>query len=199
MTTFAFPLISPSFINWSLVSNTEVSASILNGAIQTKDRGGERWQIEMRFQNLSGDRKAEMKAFLAQLNGQRHRFTVHDFSQVQRGTFEGTPIVNGVGQTGTSLIIDGCDNSITNWIRAGDHFEVGGSLKMAIADASSDSGGDITIPFAPRILVAPTNASPITTLLPTGVFVLSGRTSGWSNQLGDFSTFVVNAFEDIVA
>lgn len=199
MTTYAFPSITPTQSTWSIEGNTAKLVSPLSGAIQTIDRGGERWRCQMTFRNLKSDDKQTLKAFLAKLNGQQHRFTLRDHAQIQRGAFGGTPLVAGASQTGTSLNIDGCSTGITNWIREGDHFEVNGDLKMATADVNSDGGGLATLTFVPRILTAPADNAAITTTNPTGVFMLFDTTSTWSNMPGDFSDFTIDCIEDILA
>ena len=197
MTTYAFPSVTPTRSTWELVSNTAVFISPITGTTQTLDRGGERWRITLHFNNLKGADKAVLKAFLVKLNGQQHRFTVHDHSQIQRGSFGGTPLVAGAAQTGTSLNIDGCSTGITNWIRAGDHFAVTGELKMAVADANSDGGGLATLSFRPRLRTAPANNDPLTTSSPTGTFVLADGVTGWTNNPNDFSNFTIVGIEDI--
>ena len=199
MTTFTFPDIVPTNVAWELQSNIVQYPSPISGTIQTQDRGGEYWRVRMQFNNLRGDEKAELKAFLVKLNGQQHRFTLHDYSQIQRGAFGGTPLVFGAGQTGTLLQIDGCTPSITGWIKAGDYFSVDGRLKMAVADKASSVGGFLTIDFVPRIVTAPANNEPIITTAPTGTFMLANTVNGWLNDPGDFGQFTIEAFEDILA
>lgn len=196
MTTYAFPSITPNTSKWEIVSNTDAFISP-NNTRQTRDRGGEYWRVSMNFNNLTGDDKAEMQAFLVKLNGMQHRFTLYDHSKVQRGNFGGTPLVNGAGQTGTSINIDGVTNT-TDWIRAGDHFAVDGDLKMAIADADSAAGA-VTILFGPRIVTAPSDGAAITTTNPTGVFMLDAKVSSWSNRAGDFGDFSIVCIEDVLA
>jgi hypothetical protein len=57
----------------------------------------------MSFNNLSGDDRSEMQAFLAKLNGQEHRFALYDHSYTRRGAGTGTLSVNGANQSGASL------------------------------------------------------------------------------------------------
>lgn len=198
MTTYAFPSgIVPSSSTWELLSNTATYQSPITGAIQTVDRGGERWAITLRINNLTGDDRATMRAFVTKLNGQQHRFTVHDHSHTQRGNFGGTPLVNGGSQTGNSIDIDGASTGVTNWIRAGDYFSINGELKMAIADADSDVSGNVTISFVPRIRSSPANDSAVDVTDPTGTFILSSSDNGWSNVPGVFSNFTISAIEDI--
>lgn len=197
MTTYAFPSIVPSSSTWELLSNTAVYVSPITGAIQSLDRGGERWKVTLSFQYLHADEKAEMKAFLTKLNGQQHRFTLYDHSQVQRGAFGGTPLVAGASQTGTTLNIDGVSN-VTGWIKAGDHFAVNGELKMAVDDTDTAAGAG-TLSFRPRLRTAPGDNDPITTTNPTGTFILVDNSVGWSNLAGDFGNFTIIAVEDIAA
>ena len=166
---------------------------------QTVDRGGERWRVQLTYNNLSGDDKAALRAFLVRLNGQEHRLRITDESLIQRGALSGTPLVNGAAQTGSILAIDGCGNNVTNWIRAGDMFGVDGRLKMAVLDASSDGLGELSLTFKPRILTAPPTNDPIIVSAPTGVFILEGNSTGWPNRPGDFSDFTIQCIEDIVA
>ena len=114
MTTYALPSITPNETSIDIVSNTEQFVSPFNGAIQTIDRGGERLVMRLVYRNLKGDDKAEMVGFLAKMNGMQHRVTAYNHAESNRGSFGGTPLVAGAGQTGNSLNVDGCSNNITN-------------------------------------------------------------------------------------
>ena len=199
MTTYAFPSVTPNSSNIEYRSNTARFVSPISGAIQTLDRGGERWIINLQYRSLKDADRAVMLAFLAKLNGQQHRFTLHNHAENNRGAFGGTPLVAGASQTGTSLNIDGCSNSITNWIREGDFFSVDGKLKICVADANSDGAGLLTVSFAPRILTAPANNAPLTTSSGTGIFLLATNGARWSNRPFGFSDLSVVALEDIAA
>jgi hypothetical protein len=155
MTTYAFPSVTPTSSRIQLLSNTDRFISPISGAVQTIDRGGERWVLDLVYRNLTDAETATMSAFLAKLNGQQHRFTLHNHAENNRGAFGGTPLVAGASQTGTSLNVDGCSDGITNWIREGDWFSVNSELKLCTADANSSraspGGGRITISFTPRL------------------------------------------------
>lgn len=204
MTTYAFPsTIVPSESTIELVSNTRTFESPITGAIQTIDRGGERWVIQMRFANLKTANRGVFMAWLARLNGQQHRFTLHNHAENNRGILSGTPLVAGASQTGTSLNIDGCSIAsplvaVTNWIRAGDFFSVNGELKLCVADANSDATSAATISFVPRLRAAPANNAPLTIASGLGTFLLGGSSS-WTNKPGGFSDFTITAIEDIAS
>jgi hypothetical protein len=84
----------------------------------------------------------------------------------QNGAFSGTPLVNGAGQTGSSLITDGWGASISNLLAVGDVFTIAGVFAVnpqnrqstgalqqfvVLAQASSSGGGASTISIAPAI------------------------------------------------
>lgn len=78
------------------------------------------------------------------------------------GALGGTPLVNGAGQTGTSLITDGWTSAVATRLLKGDCFEIAnvnavnpmsrdstGSTRKCVvtSDTASDVSGNMTIPF----------------------------------------------------
>ena len=199
MTVYAFPSIIPNDSSIEYKSNTSVFRSPFNGAIQTLDRGGEGWMYRMNFRNLTNAQRTELTAFLVRLNGQQHRFTAYNHAESNRGVFGGSPQISGSGQTGRTVNISNASINITNWIRAGDWFGIGGELKMCVLDADSDGTGLVTIEFMPRIRVSPANLSAVTTSAATGQFMLGRDGAKWTNRPGGFSDLSIDSLEDIVA
>ncbi len=195
MTTYSFPAVTPNSMTLELISNTATFQS-WNGAIQTTDRGGERWAIVMTFTNLRGDDRAILQAFIARLNGQQHRFRVKNFAAKNRGNLGGAPLVNGSGQTGKSIIVDGAAASQSPWIAAGDWVSVNSELKMCVADANSDGSGAVTFEFVPRLRVAAPNNSAIGVSGATGKFVMT-NTPVFAESPGGFFSTQIEAIEDI--
>lgn len=89
------------------------------------------------------------------------------------GPLGGTPLVNGAGQTGSSLITDGWTASAANRLKKGDVFTIGtgatgvygvnpqsrqstGDLAQFVvtADVASDGSGNATIPISPAIITS---------------------------------------------
>ena len=199
MTTFAFPSITPTTNTFELVSNTRTFQSPLTNAVQTTSRKGSLWRASLQFNNLSGDDRQEMQAFLVKLNGQQHRFTLHDHSFTRRGAGGGTLVVNGGSQSGTSLVCDGATASVSNYLRAGDYISFNNELHMVVADANSDAGGNVTLSIAPPIRKTPADDTIISYTSPvSGVFMLAGPAS-WDTQLGIISNFNIEAVEDVLA
>lgn len=199
MTTFSFPSITPTTSIFELVSNTRTFQSPLTNAIQTTSRKGSLWRASLQFNNLSGDDRREMQAFLVKLNGQEHRFTLHDHSFTRRGAGGGTLQVNGGSQSGTSLVCDGATASVNNYLRAGDYVSFNNELHMVVADANSDASGNVTLSIAPPIRKTPSDNAVVDYSAPvSGVFMLAGPAS-WDTQVNLTSSFTIDAVEDVLA
>jgi len=184
---------------FQLVSNTRTFQSPLTNAIQTTSRKGSLWRATLQFNNLSGDDRREMQAFLVKLNGQQHRFTLHDHSYTRRGAGGGTLLVNGGTQSGTSLVCDGATASVNNYLRAGDYISFNAELHMVVADANSDASVNVTLSIAPPIRKTPSDDAVVDYLAPvSGVFMLAGPAS-WDTQPGIYSNFNIEAVEDVLA
>ena len=64
MTTYAFPSITPTDSQFTLISNTRTFVSPITGYTQTVARKGRRWKVSLNIRNLDGDSRAELQAFL---------------------------------------------------------------------------------------------------------------------------------------
>jgi len=199
MATFPFPNITPATNTFELVSNTRTYQSPLTNAVQTASRKGSLWKASMQFNNLSGDDRKVMQAFLVKLNGQQHRFTLQDHSHTPRGAGGGTLRVNGASQSGTTLVCDGATASVTNYLRAGDYISFNNELHMVVVDADSDASTNVTLSIAPPIRKTPADDTIVDYTVPVlGVFMLAGPAS-WDTQLGIISNFTIEAVEDVLA
>ena len=199
MATFPFPNITPATNTFELVSNTRTYQSPLTNAVQTASRKGSLWKASMQFNNLSGDDRKVMQAFLVKLNGQQHRFTLQDHSHTPRGAGGGTLRVNGASQSGTTLVCDGATASVTNYLRAGDYISFNNELHMVVADANSDASTNVTLSIAPPIRKTPADDTIVDYTIPVlGVFMLAGPAS-WNTTIDIHSSFNIEAVEDVLA
>ena len=199
MTTRTFPAIKPNTMSWALIANSQQFVA-LSGAIQTAQRPGQRWTVQLEYAALVAADRAVLQAFVVQVLGQADNFTLSPADHSPRGAFGGTPRVNGTGQTGNSLSVDGCSASVANWVRAGDFFQVGNELKMATEDASSNSAGQITLSFVPELRAAPADET-VLIMGPsaTGVFRFTQPRMGWSSRPPFISSMTLECVEDITA
>ena len=199
MTTRTFPSVSPTSMSWELISNTQQFVGI-SGAIQVAQRAGQRWAVTLEFAPLASDDRSVLQAFVIQVLGLADNFTLSPADHSPRGAFGGTPRVNGAAQTGNSLSVDGCSASVSNWVRAGDFFQVGNELKMATEDASSNASGEITLSFVPELRAAPADDQ-FLVMGPssTGVFRFVQPRMGWSSRPAFISSMTIECIEDVLA
>lgn len=208
MATFDVP-ITPSRVDVLLRSNAASSSSPFNSSTQTVDRGGYRWAGSLIFSSKIGEKRALLMSLIAKLRGQANRLRVYVSDNPKRGSYGGTPLVAGAGQTGSTLNVDGCTANVAGWIKEGDYFSVlVGSeheLKIATLDASSDGIGNVTLTFEPRLRAAPADNAAVIVEdgslgKPRGIFMLDSNEAGWSSLPGHpskRSDFTLDIVEDV--
>ena len=200
MATIVFPTLSrlPATFDMGLVSNTMTFTSPLSASVQTIEMPAMRWRFSFSMQDLDAADAGLIQAFLAQLRGQAGRFTMYDLSApYTRGVITGSPVVNGAGQTGTSLATSGWDLVTPGNLEIGDKFSVGGELKIVTSAAISDGAGMMTINFEPPLRTAPTNGSAINFWQPTAIFKLTSDDNGWSVKAPYLTTVNIQGIEVI--
>jgi len=201
--------ITPNYVVMNLIGQTGVFSSPMTGSIQTVDRGGFRWQLMYTYTALRNDDRANVLGTLAALRSQANRLRMKVYDNPRRGSYGGNPLVMGGSQSGSSIVIDGCSISVTNWIRKGDYFSINVNgeheLKMCTADANSNGSGQCTISFEPRLRASPLNNAVVFVQdgggdIPQGVFILNAPQIQWSSRpgLGSKTTAVtIDAVEDM--
>lgn len=143
-----------------------------DGAVPQDDRSlllapNAYWNIANGLTSLFVQSVAEpaLKGFLAKIGN----FSIYEDQNIQRqtvGAYAGTPVVNGAGQTGSSLITGGWTASITGLLNVGDTFTLAGvnavnpqsrastgvlQQFVVTATANSDGAGASTISIYPAI------------------------------------------------
>ena len=184
MTTLSWPTaLSRDVSEWQLVlrNMTLTQASPMNQSTQTIELPGARWACSFSYGMLEEADSALLEATLVQLAGRAGRVYLWNFARpTPRGSAAGTPLVKGAGQTGNSLIIDGCATTITGWLKAGDYFGVNGELKMMTANANTNGSGETTLTFGPMLRSSPADNAAITVTRPTATFALQDDAQAWS-------------------
>lgn len=156
---------APSGLTWRLVHNTQTFISPLNGASQTVELPGARWEASLTWANLTDAEIRQVRAWLASLRGRAGRFYLHDMSHPTPAGTATAALVNGAGQAGASLVVDGMGAGAT--LKAGDYFSVNGELKMLTADATANASGQATLVFEPPLRVSPADNAVLTLTQPT--------------------------------
>jgi hypothetical protein len=175
--------VSSSFF---LETNTQTFVSSLNRAMQRLELAGQRWRASWTLPPQTKEQAAQWIAFFLKCKGQLNSFSASDPDwQVNLGAWSGTPLVKGAGQTGNSLVIDGCSTNITGWGKAGDYFTVNSKLKRLTSDCNTNASGETTLQFEPPIYTAPADNSPLIFNPATANMILTSDTiSEWTSSFG---------------
>lgn len=112
----------------------------------------------------------------------------------QTGTWAGTPLVNGAGQTGASIIIDGWTAGDT--LKKGDIIQLAGvykvnpqsrqstgSLQDFVVTADTTMTGSNTIPIDPPIVISGANQTVTNSPADNAVVTIFGSATLYSNKL----------------
>jgi hypothetical protein len=200
MTILQFPNILPDRHEFGLESNTQTFASPLNKATQTVELPGAMWTATLSVTNRPRAIMAALEVFLVRLRGQAGRFYLHDHGHpTPFGVATGSPIVNGAGQTGASLLTTGWTPSVTGILKARDYFQVGNKMRMLVEDAGSDESGNATLVFDRPLVVSPTNNAALVVAKPCAVMMLAKGGVSWSSVRGIKKSATISCFEDVLA
>ncbi len=196
---------APGFLSspFKLETNTQRFESPLTKNVQRVLLSGARWTCTYTLPAMNRADMANWQVFLMQLEGGVNTFYGFDpDGRTPRGaaaTNPGTPLVNGAGQTGSSLIIDGAPANVTGWLLPGDYITVGTQMVMVTAPVNTDGSGNATIPFKPALRGSPANNAPVTVQNATCLMILSDdNQTGWqgrSNRVGFYDSLSFAAME----
>ncbi len=163
--TIELPLTGLRRMSRRLVAARALAASPFTGTQQVQDWGGRWWEYEIEFAQSQGPAARRMSGFLDWLAGGVNTFILRDPS-IQNPTGLGSPLVNGAGQSGTSLVTDGWTGT---GLRAGDFFSLGTDsalrLYRVIVDAPP-SGGACTLQFVPALRSSPADNAALNVVNP---------------------------------
>jgi hypothetical protein len=133
---------------------------------QARTRGAQRWGMRFSWTVLNRATLAALHAFLFAQRGQADTFTTtlpgHTTPQ---GTWLGSPVVNGAGQTGRVVALRGLTASQAAAAKAGDFLKFAGHTKvyMVTADAASDGSGLASVSIEPALIATLADGEALTT------------------------------------
>jgi len=135
----------------------------------------------------------EWLAFLLALRGKFGTFLMGDpAGATPRGTWAGTPLVNGASQTGLTLAVDGFSVGATG--KKGDWFQLGSGsssrLYKLTEDFTANGAGQATLDFWPRLRSSPADNDPLISSAAKGIWRLAANERGWT--LRDITTYGVS-------
>ena len=167
------------------VNQTAMTMSPFTYKQQIYNHSGQRWEAECQVPPLKRDDAEEWIAWLLSMNGRAGTFLMGDpLGDTARGTLGGTPVVNGADQVGSSVAIDGCSNSITNWLKAGDYVQLGSAstatLHKILQNVNTNASGQATLDIWPSMRTAPTDGATVITSNAVGRFRLNSGQQDWT-------------------
>lgn len=174
------------------INSVAYSSSPFTFAGQVHAYAGQTWQADISLPNMKRDDAEYWVSFLVSLRGQYGTFLLGDpLGTTPRGVGTGSPLVNGAGQTGGELVLDGATVSTTGWLKAGDYIQLGTSgtarLHKVLADANSDGSGNVTLDIWPHLRTAPINDSAVVVNSAKGLFRLASNEQAWSiNEISSY-------------
>ena len=196
----SYPISLPTNIGIANITFTAenavaISQSPFTYTQQVVKHQGERWKASVSLPPMLRDNAEPWVAFILSLRGPTGTFLLGDpnckFPQGSAKTTAGTPVVNGAGQTGSSLDISGLPTSVTGYIKAGDYIQLGAystaTLHKVLVNVDTNSSGQATLEIWPAIRTAPASGATITLNNTVGKFRLSGNVQQW--QINDISSY----------
>lgn len=181
-----YPLTVPSQLptscKWMGVPVVGMSQSGYSLAEQVQVWSGQQWRCEISFPRKTRANSAALQAFLLKLNGCEGTFLYGDpRGGTPRGSGDGSPVVEGAGQTGNELDTSGWTFSASGVLLEGDYIQLSSGanarLHMVLEDVDADASGNATILIWPNLRESPTDASPVVINGAKGVFRMDGNQS----------------------
>lgn len=170
-----------------------VSVSPFTGSQQVFRHQGQSWEADITLPKMKREDAEAWTAWLLRLRGQYGTFLLGDPTAVvprgSAGSTPGTPVVNGAGQIGDELNIDGLPASATGYLKAGDYIQLGSgataTLHKVLEDVDSNASGEATLNLWPRVRTAPADNATVTVSNAKGNFRLAANDTGWDiNEAG---------------
>ncbi len=172
-----------------------VSRSPFTFHSQTYVHPGQMWGASVTLPRMRRDHAEPWLAFLLSLKGRQGYFILEDPSSLApQGAVTGTVRVNGGGQLGSSLIVDGFVPDTTGVFKAGDCFQIGtgaaARLYKILADVDSDALGGATLDIWPDLRESPSDNAQIRYNTPGGLFRLSSNRVSW--DINEITTYGIS-------
>lgn len=142
--------------------------SVLSQALQSSARAGAHWQLRCEW-IVRGAARDELEGLLTHLNGSEHRIKLPMFdwltgTRTVRGSWSGSPAVDGASQTGRSLnVTNGVASAVTAWALPGDLFTFDNTVRMVTLPTDLNASGDGVLTFWPPVRTSPADAAAIST------------------------------------
>lgn len=150
----------------------------MTGSSQTLELPGDRWVQEITYRGLQAQDAGRLNGFLASMRGVSGRVVLHALWQLRiQGNAGGNPLVNGAGQTGRVINLDGFTAAST--LKAGDMISVAGELRMVAVDATANGSGQMSVTLDVPLRATPADNAAVVLTKATTTWKLQSNEMGW--------------------
>jgi len=198
--TISYPLNTPTNIGianitLSAENAVAISQSPFTYQQQVVAHPGQRWAASISLPPMKRQDAEYWIAFLLSLKGQIGTFLLGDpncvTAQGSASTTPGTPRVNGGGQTGDTLLIDGLPINTTGYLLPGDYIQLGSGvtayLYKVLTQVNSDASGNATLDLWPNLRVSPGDNGLLVVANTKGRFRLKDNVTQWGiNEISSY-------------
>jgi hypothetical protein len=155
MTTITLPSSpKPQGMTWKLVQPAQTNVSGWTGARQVVASNRGWWECQFVLPPIVSTASFNpWRAFIAQMRGMANDVRI-PVDPVAQSAIANTMSVNGPGQIGRSINVDGLPNS-TTVLTAGSFVTIGNQLLQLTANVTTNGSGQATLTFEPPIRVSP--------------------------------------------
>lgn len=198
--SISYPLNTPTNIGianitLSAENAVAISQSPFTFQQQIVAHPGQRWAASVSLPPMKRQDAEYWIAFLLSLKGQIGTFLLGDpncgTAQGSAGTTPGTPVINGGGQTGDTLVIDGLPLSATGYLLPGDYIQLGSGaatqLYKVLTQVDTDGSGNATLDIWPSLRSIPGDGDPVVVANTKGRFRLKDNVQQW--QINEISSY----------
>ncbi len=186
----------------------ETGIETLAGVTQITSFPDRRWAMTLALKPLRGTAIRDWNLFAMRLSSLANSFayTPPYYSGNTAGYAGASPLVNGAGQTGSTLTVDGLSNSVPI-LKAGDFFSfdvtsglgnTNRQLNAVIADVSSNGSGQATFSLLYPIRQSPADNAAVNITTPTALFRFTKPESLVQIDVENYAAMAFDAIEVIL-
>jgi len=171
-----------------------------SGRQKRRRHSGHIWRLTGAYINKTPDEFLPIFAFLCDREGGLNNFTFIPVEHATpRGVASGSPLVDGVSQTGKVINLKGASLSVTDWFKAGDIVAFAGHTKvyMCTANVNSDGAGNVALPIVPSLIESPLDNAIVTVNNVPFTMILSENNVKASKKPPVLYSGIVEMEEDI--
>lgn len=190
----------PSAVTLRSTAPTRVSQSH-SMKRNVRSRAAQRFSARIEWRNVPRAQMAGIIAFIESQRGQFGNFLMSLAGYTApMGSWAGSPVVDGAGQTGYTLNLRSFTASQTGVAKAGDLIRIGSTdikVYRVAADANSDGTGFAAVTLTQAMMASPADATAITSSNVQFTFACASDVAESPIRPGLFQDFSLDVVEDV--